>query len=414
MTCRDFERAWNELIDADASATSRSGRGAQAAQLSPDQVGRARACLAGPCGRVPGLPPGGRAVSGPAAGDSAWGPPPAPPAGLADRILAEIQTPTPSAWAVYGDVSAKPSRPPCAATSRRSRRSSAAIALCLAVLNRAMRPTQRNRPPAVLHPHPSMPTTTSDSETIAVDARTLNMALAEATAATWDLARSASEPAARISRQVLDAATGPDREPSLAGVGRRLGTGQRRRSRSRRWIRSPPTRPPRGRCCNRSATASRPAFALSRIRPATRSVSCSGRRSPSPMSPLTRQPKREPDGIKNHEICLANPAISSSRSALPVSGSFFSLLVASAARGRTYPAPADALLRLVPPDAAVVVTVEGLRDQASAFLKSRLAADLRRLPAVRAWFASEKYRQFERLASPDRDAAGREPDRPAR
>jgi len=57
--------------------------------------------------------------------------------------------------------------------------------------------------------------------------------------------------------------------------------------------------------------------------------------------------------------------------------------------------PAEALLRLVPPDAAVVLTVEGLRDQARAFSESRLAADLRRLPAVRAWLDSEKYRQFE-------------------
>ena len=81
------------------------------------------------------------------------------------------------------------------------------------------------------------------------------MALAEATAATWDLARSASEPAARISRQVLDAATGPERNPaqpaSVAGSER-----SRQRFRSRRWIRLPPTRPPRERCCNRSATAS--------------------------------------------------------------------------------------------------------------------------------------------------------------
>lgn len=57
--------------------------------------------------------------------------------------------------------------------------------------------------------------------------------------------------------------------------------------------------------------------------------------------------------------------------------------------------PADALLRLVPPDAAVVVTVEGLRDQARAFGESRLAAGLRRLPAVQAWLDSEKFRQFE-------------------
>ena len=60
------------------------------------------------------------------------------------------------------------------------------------------------------------------------------------------------------------------------------------------------------------------------------------------------------------------------------------------------PPPSDALLRLVPPDAAVVVSVENLREHASNFLKSPLAADLRQLPAVRAWFASEKYQQFER------------------
>jgi hypothetical protein len=58
--------------------------------------------------------------------------------------------------------------------------------------------------------------------------------------------------------------------------------------------------------------------------------------------------------------------------------------------------PADALLRLVPPDAAVVLTLEGLRDQVHAFTGSRLAAELWRLPAVRAWLDSEKYRQFER------------------
>jgi hypothetical protein len=58
--------------------------------------------------------------------------------------------------------------------------------------------------------------------------------------------------------------------------------------------------------------------------------------------------------------------------------------------------PADLLLRLVPPDAAVVLTVEGLRDRAREFAGSRLAAELRQLPAVRAWLDSEKFRQFER------------------
>jgi hypothetical protein len=56
---------------------------------------------------------------------------------------------------------------------------------------------------------------------------------------------------------------------------------------------------------------------------------------------------------------------------------------------------ADSLLRLVAPDVAVVLTVEGLRDQVHAFSKSRLAAELQQLPAVRAWLESEKYQQFE-------------------
>ena len=77
---------------------------------------------------------------------------------------------------------------------------------------------------------------------------------------------------------------------------------------------------------------------------------------------------------------------------------FFLLFTGAAALGAGLPTPptADALLRLVPSDVAVVVTVEGLRDQTSAFLKSRLASDLRRLPAVQAWLASEKFQHFER------------------
>ncbi|MGP0064573.1 MAG: hypothetical protein ACLQGP_13370 [Isosphaeraceae bacterium] len=57
---------------------------------------------------------------------------------------------------------------------------------------------------------------------------------------------------------------------------------------------------------------------------------------------------------------------------------------------------ADELLRLVPADATVVVTVEGLRDQFRTLAASRLASNLRQLPAVRAWFESEPYRNLER------------------
>ena len=82
-----------------------------------------------------------------------------------------------------------------------------------------------------------------------------------------------------------------------------------------------------------------------------------------------------------------------SRLALAALG--FVVVVTSAAGAEHVPRPADALLRLVPADAAVVVTVEGLRDQANAFLNSRLAVDLQQLPEVKEWFASEKFRQLQ-------------------
>ncbi len=58
--------------------------------------------------------------------------------------------------------------------------------------------------------------------------------------------------------------------------------------------------------------------------------------------------------------------------------------------------PADEVLRLVPPDSAVILSVENLRDHARAFLESKLAQELRKVPVVRSWFGSEKYLQFER------------------
>lgn len=70
--------------------------------------------------------------------------------------------------------------------------------------------------------------------------------------------------------------------------------------------------------------------------------------------------------------------------------------LAGAARADQPSSAADELLRLVPPDATVVVTVEGLRDRAREILSSRLAADFRELPAVRAWLASDKARELSR------------------
>jgi hypothetical protein len=58
--------------------------------------------------------------------------------------------------------------------------------------------------------------------------------------------------------------------------------------------------------------------------------------------------------------------------------------------------PADGLLRLVPPDAGVTLVVEDLRGHLSQFLDSPLADGLRRLPAVRAWLASDRFDQLRR------------------
>ncbi len=78
------------------------------------------------------------------------------------------------------------------------------------------------------------------------------------------------------------------------------------------------------------------------------------------------------------------------------------------------PRAADDLLRLVPPDATVVLTVESLRDQVRTIGASRLVADLRQLPAVRSWLESEKYRALAALVPRHRGPPGGETGRPAR
>ena len=71
------------------------------------------------------------------------------------------------------------------------------------------------------------------------------------------------------------------------------------------------------------------------------------------------------------------------------------ILLATAGRADEPISPARELQKLIPPDASVVLTVEDLRDQVRELLSSRLAADFQKLPAVKAWFDSEKYDQLE-------------------
>jgi hypothetical protein len=92
--------------------------------------------------------------------------------------------------------------------------------------------------------------------------------------------------------------------------------------------------------------------------------------------------------------CLIFPRLAQVTLAL-----LFVSLLSSAGAAPPDPRPAEKLMRLVPPDMAVVVTIEDLRGHASAFLKSRLAEEFWRLPAVRGWFASDNYQQLERARS---------------
>ncbi len=223
MTCRDFESEWNERFDALAEA----GSGAAAdlgcsgpAQSSlectlEDHEAECPACLR-KAAQFRALE---RAIR-------AWSQPPAAPATLADRVAAEIDRPSPSAWAVY-------------APSRRSFWTSRTAALVAAAVLAAMLlvavflpdPPQRGRRRVVLHPTPleNPSKRQNDSKSDSTEpGKGLGSALANASAATWDLARSASLPAARITRQVIDVATAQRQTSAVDSGGemrRESGTG---------------------------------------------------------------------------------------------------------------------------------------------------------------------------------------------
>jgi hypothetical protein len=227
MTCREFKKAWNERIDAEANGTvaRRSlGAGEETSNASHGELAlaeRERALLdhAAQCAACRQVGAGYQALR---QALRVWGPPPAPPAGLAGRILAEVQARAPSAWAVDGGVRRKPVWPMAAALAAMAA-TAAVIAIALPMLNRSMDRRRPDGASAVLHNTPFDPGHDHgrDSETGSIDTRSLNLAVADATAATWDLARSASEPATRISREVLAAATTSENKqaPRSAGTG---------------------------------------------------------------------------------------------------------------------------------------------------------------------------------------------------
>jgi hypothetical protein len=190
MTCRNFQHQWDELLDAEA-------RGAAVAEDEARLSSHAVECPA--CRPIAARYQGLRHAL------RAWRQPPVPSADLVQRILSTPADPQPRIWRSAAERARRfwrEERPHIILAA------STLLAMCILTgitgyLRRHQaepRVTVTGNPPDALH-------VIGGSVAPPDDSRPLNRALAEATSATWDLARSASEPAARISRDVLDATT---------------------------------------------------------------------------------------------------------------------------------------------------------------------------------------------------------------
>jgi hypothetical protein len=144
----------------------------------------------------------------------AWRQPPVPPADLVERILSAPDDLSPATWGA----------------ARRARRIgrdhpphvrllsglAAAMVGCMVLgfaYERFIRPARQDRLAAMPGVSGRDGHRISGPREATPESRDLNRALFEATSATWDLARSASEPAARISRDVLDATAQTESQP---------------------------------------------------------------------------------------------------------------------------------------------------------------------------------------------------------
>ena len=189
MNCRDFERLWNELIDA-GSRSPGDDHSCTDTERETALFQHAAACPA--CRRsAAGYQALQRAIL-------AWGKAPEPSHGLTDRILAAVDAPPRASR-----LTARLSRPTI--FNRWPVAAAASIVAVLAlgiIISRVNVNVARDRGRLVeREPLPAKNFGSNPSES-----PRLNEALASASEATWDLARSASEPAARLSRQFLDAA----------------------------------------------------------------------------------------------------------------------------------------------------------------------------------------------------------------
>jgi len=208
MNCRDFEQIWNARIDASASI---AGDVVPAAKGLADSE-RALLEHAAACStcrhRAAGYQALHRAIL-------AWGPPPEAPPGMADRILLATRLES-----ISRSQGRRHARPP--GGRWRSRRTLAAVAalvmavMTFGVISRMTIDPARGRDPVAVK---SAPAASRDRISDPADGTKLNDALASATEATWDLARAASEPAARLSRQLLDSTSDSETERARSAAG---------------------------------------------------------------------------------------------------------------------------------------------------------------------------------------------------
>jgi hypothetical protein len=222
MTCHDFERQWNELLDAESGVAD----GHQPAGSEPIEVTRspavddAEARLLAHAADCPACRPIAARYQVLRQAIRAWRQAPVPPADLVQRVLSAPADTAARHWRVIAVARARRWwRDPRTPLRLLASGLAALVLLGLMLTNgldwRGRRQRQvrtdivREASDHDLHSH-AIPADAPEPSLA------LDRALSEATAATWDLARSASEPAARIGRDVLDA-----RPPIEEGPGRR-------------------------------------------------------------------------------------------------------------------------------------------------------------------------------------------------
>lgn len=175
MICREFERMWNEVLDGPDLA-------APAVEQALEEHASACPSCRALSARYQALRQALRA----------WGPPPVPSAACTDRLvtrLEEATRPKTLRWSAAGRGLV---RVAAAAT---------VLAAGLLALRQGLHEERGDR--------------ASRSASPPVASRPLTAAVADATLATLDLARSASAPAARVGSEVLGAAAEPSASPEL-------------------------------------------------------------------------------------------------------------------------------------------------------------------------------------------------------